>query len=87
MLDYKSLTSLDMPEVDVALIEDPDPNCPYGAKEVGRQPRRAVLEYPNRLALDVVPERLPLEFLVPDVCPLEEGHHQPLRLEQACWPR
>ena len=29
MLDYKSLTSLDMPDVEVALIEDPDPNCPY----------------------------------------------------------
>jgi len=38
MLDYKSLTMLDMPEVEVALIEEPDPNCPYGAKEVGQGP-------------------------------------------------
>src|SRR4029078_10622799 len=33
LLEYKSPTALDMPEVEVALIEDPDPNCPFGAKE------------------------------------------------------
>ena len=38
MLDYKSLTSKDMPEVETYLIEDPDPNGPYGAKEVGQGP-------------------------------------------------
>ncbi|HSD41171.1 MAG TPA: molybdopterin cofactor-binding domain-containing protein [Burkholderiales bacterium] len=43
MLDYKSPTSLDMPEVEVALIEDPDPNCPYGAKEVGQGPLLPVM--------------------------------------------
>jgi len=43
MLDYKSLTSLDMPDVEVALIEDPDPNCPYGAKEVGQGPLLPVM--------------------------------------------
>jgi 4-hydroxybenzoyl-CoA reductase alpha subunit len=43
MLDYKSLTSLDMPEVEVALIEEPDPNCPYGAKEVGQGPLLPVM--------------------------------------------
>jgi 4-hydroxybenzoyl-CoA reductase alpha subunit len=43
MLDYKSLTHLDMPEVEVALIEDPDPNCPYGAKEVGQGPLLPVM--------------------------------------------
>jgi 4-hydroxybenzoyl-CoA reductase alpha subunit len=43
MLDYKSLTSLDMPEVEVALIENPDPNCPYGAKEVGQGPLLPVM--------------------------------------------
>ncbi|MGE3160983.1 MAG: xanthine dehydrogenase family protein molybdopterin-binding subunit [Burkholderiales bacterium] len=43
MLDYKSLTALDMPEVEVALIEEPDPNCPYGAKEVGQGPLLPVM--------------------------------------------
>ena len=38
MLEYKSLTSLDMPEVFTDLIENPDPNGPFGAKEVGQGP-------------------------------------------------
>jgi len=38
MLEYKSLTTHDMPEVITELIEDPDPNGPFGAKEVGQGP-------------------------------------------------
>ncbi len=38
MLDYKSLTFKDMPDVETHLIEDPDPNGPFGAKEVGQGP-------------------------------------------------
>ena len=38
LLEYKSLTSLDMPEVETVLIEDPDPNAPYGVKGVGEAP-------------------------------------------------
>jgi CO/xanthine dehydrogenase Mo-binding subunit len=35
VLEYKSPTTLEMPEVETFLVEDPDPNGPYGAKEVG----------------------------------------------------
>ena len=35
MLEYKSPTTLDMPEVVTELVEDPDPRGPFGAKEVG----------------------------------------------------
>jgi CO/xanthine dehydrogenase Mo-binding subunit len=38
MLEYKSPTFLDMPPVTTYIIEDPDPNGPYGAKEVGQGP-------------------------------------------------
>ena len=38
MLDYKSLTSLDMPEVETILVETNDPEGPYGAKEAGQGP-------------------------------------------------
>ncbi len=38
LLEYKSPTTLEMPEVDTVFIEDPDPNGPYGAKEVGQGP-------------------------------------------------
>ncbi len=38
LLEYKSPTFLDMPPVTTYIIEDPDPNGPYGAKEVGQGP-------------------------------------------------
>jgi 4-hydroxybenzoyl-CoA reductase subunit alpha len=38
MLEYKSPTTLEMCEVKTILIEDPDPNGPFGAKEVGQGP-------------------------------------------------
>jgi 4-hydroxybenzoyl-CoA reductase subunit alpha len=38
MLEYKSPTTMEMCEVETYLIEDPDPNGPYGAKEVGQGP-------------------------------------------------
>lgn len=47
MLDYKSPTSLDMPEVACFLVEDPEPAGPFGAKEVGQGP---LLPIPPALA-------------------------------------
>ncbi|MBW8876511.1 MAG: molybdopterin-dependent oxidoreductase [Acidobacteria bacterium] len=38
ILEYKSPTFLDMPPVTTYLIEDPDPQGPFGAKEVGQGP-------------------------------------------------
>jgi 4-hydroxybenzoyl-CoA reductase subunit alpha len=38
LLEYKSPTFEEMPEVTTYLIEDPDPAGPYGAKEVGQGP-------------------------------------------------
>src|SRR5262249_30214985 len=38
ILEYKSPTSLDMPEIVTDLIEHPDPAGPFGAKEVGQGP-------------------------------------------------
>src|SRR5260370_20900916 len=38
LLEYKSPTSLDMPEVMTELIEEPDPCAPFGAKESGQGP-------------------------------------------------
>ncbi len=38
MLEYKSPTTMEMPDVVTYIIEDPDPNGPFGAKEVGQGP-------------------------------------------------
>jgi CO/xanthine dehydrogenase Mo-binding subunit len=36
--DYLLPTALDMPPLDIVLVEDPDPGQPYGAKGVGEPP-------------------------------------------------
>jgi CO/xanthine dehydrogenase Mo-binding subunit len=36
--DYLIPTALDMPSIDTVLIEDPDPDAPYGVKGVGEPP-------------------------------------------------
>ena len=36
--DYLIPTALDMPPVETVLIEDPEPNAPYGVKGVGEPP-------------------------------------------------
>ena len=38
LLEYKSPTTKEMAEVVTFLVEDPDPNGPFGAKEVGQGP-------------------------------------------------
>jgi 4-hydroxybenzoyl-CoA reductase alpha subunit len=66
MLEYKSLTSLDMPEVDVSLIEDPDPNCPFGAKEVGQGPLLPVMPAVANAIYDAVGVRIDEIPITPD---------------------
>jgi 4-hydroxybenzoyl-CoA reductase subunit alpha len=66
MLEYKSLTSLDMPEVDVALIEDPDPNCPFGAKEAGQGPLLPVMPALANAVYDAVGVRIDEIPVTPD---------------------
>ncbi len=66
LLEYKSLTSLDMPEVEVALIEEPDPNCPYGAKEVGQGPLLPVMPAVANAIFDAVGVRIDEVPITPD---------------------
>jgi 4-hydroxybenzoyl-CoA reductase subunit alpha len=66
MLDYKSPTALDMPEIEVALIEEPDPNCPYGAKEVGQGPLLPVMPALANAVFDAVGVRIDEVPVTPD---------------------
>ncbi|HVB47472.1 MAG TPA: molybdopterin cofactor-binding domain-containing protein, partial [Burkholderiales bacterium] len=66
MLEYKSLTSLDMPEVDTILVEDPDPNCPFGAKEVGQGPLLPVMPAVANAIWDAVGVRIDELPITPD---------------------
>lgn len=58
MLEYKSPTSLDMPEVVTELIEDPDPRGPFGAKEVGQGPLLPVMPAVANAVFDAVGVRI-----------------------------
>jgi CO/xanthine dehydrogenase Mo-binding subunit len=43
MLDYKSPTTLETPEIETILVETNDPEGPYGAKEAGQGPLLPVI--------------------------------------------
>jgi hypothetical protein len=47
-----------MPEVDVALVEYPDPNCPFGAKEAGQGPLLPVMPAVANAIFDAVGVRI-----------------------------
>jgi 4-hydroxybenzoyl-CoA reductase subunit alpha len=58
MLEYKSPTSLDMPEVVTELIEEPDPRGPFGAKEVGQGPLLPIMPAVANAVYDAVGVRI-----------------------------
>jgi 4-hydroxybenzoyl-CoA reductase subunit alpha len=66
LLEYKSLTCLDMPEVETVLVEDPDPNCPFGAKEVGQGPLLPVMPAVANAIYDAVGVRIDELPMTPD---------------------
>ncbi len=63
MLEYKSPTFLEMPPVTTYLIEDPDPEGPFGAKEVGQGPLLPIMPAVVNAIHDAVGVRI-------DQCPV-----------------
>jgi 4-hydroxybenzoyl-CoA reductase subunit alpha len=58
LLEYKSPTTLEMCDVITYIIEDPDPNGPYGAKEVGQGPLLPVMPAVANAVYDAVGVRI-----------------------------
>ncbi len=58
MLEYKSPTTLEMCDVVTYLIEDPDPNGPFGAKEAGQGPLLPVMPAVANAIYDAVGVRV-----------------------------
>ena len=58
MLEYKSPTSLDMPELITDLIEHPDDNGPFGAKEAGQGPLLPIMPALANAVYDAVGVRI-----------------------------
>jgi 4-hydroxybenzoyl-CoA reductase subunit alpha len=66
MLEYKSLASLDMPEIESILIESPEPGGPFGAKEVGQGPLLPIPPAVANAVYDAVRVRVDEAPITPD---------------------
>jgi 4-hydroxybenzoyl-CoA reductase subunit alpha len=66
MLEYKSPTALDMPEVVSVMLGEPDPACPFGAKEVGQGPLLPVIPAVANAVYDAVGVRVDEVPVTPD---------------------
>ncbi|MDH3455822.1 MAG: molybdopterin-dependent oxidoreductase [Gemmatimonadota bacterium] len=94
MLDYKSPTTLEMCDVVTYLIEDPDPNGPYGAKEVGQGPLLPVPPAIANAIHDAVGVRVDEVPMTPEKvlkaiqakAKGNEGRHGPTSFPDIPWP-
>jgi 4-hydroxybenzoyl-CoA reductase subunit alpha len=66
MLEYKSPTAHDMPEVVTELVETDDPNGPFGAKEVGQGPLLPIMPAVANAVYDAVGVRIDEVPITPD---------------------
>jgi 4-hydroxybenzoyl-CoA reductase subunit alpha len=89
MLEYKSPTFLEMPPVTTYLIEDPDPDGPYGAKEVGQGPLLPVPPAVANAVYDAVGVRIDQTPIHPHMivkAHQERGHGRPARFGPKSFP-
>jgi 4-hydroxybenzoyl-CoA reductase subunit alpha len=94
MLEYKSPTTLDMPEVFTELIENPDPRGPFGAKEVGQGPLLPVMPAVANAVYDAIGVRIDEVPITPEkiVKALEakaagkDPRYGPSRFPNIDWP-
>jgi 4-hydroxybenzoyl-CoA reductase subunit alpha len=66
LLEYKSPTTLDMPEMFTELVEHPDPRGPFGAKEVGQGPLLPVMPALANAVYDAIGVRIDEIPITPD---------------------
>jgi 4-hydroxybenzoyl-CoA reductase subunit alpha len=66
MLDYKSPTTLETPEIETILVETNDPEGPYGAKEAGQGPLLPVVPAVANAVYDAIGVRIDEVPITPD---------------------
>lgn len=94
MLEYKSITTHEMCDVETFLIEEPDPNGPFGAKEVGQGPLLPVPPAVANAVYDAVGVRVDEVPVSPhavlralkDKMRGKEGRHGPTRIPDYVFP-
>jgi 4-hydroxybenzoyl-CoA reductase alpha subunit len=90
MLEYKSPTTMEMPDVLTYLIEDPDPNGPFGAKEVGQGPLLPIPPAVANAVHDAVGVRIDEVPITPDkivkALAAPGRRHGPTGMPHCEWP-
>ncbi len=95
LLEYKSPTTLEMCDVKTYLIEDADPNGPFGAKEVGQGPLLPVMPAVANAVYDAVGVRIDEVPITPekvltalrDRAKGKEGRFGPKSVPDVQWPQ
>jgi 4-hydroxybenzoyl-CoA reductase alpha subunit len=94
LLEYKSPTTMEMCDVFTYLVEDPDPNGPFGAKEVGQGPLLPVMPAIANAVFDAVGVRIDEVPITPekvltamrDKAKGKEGRFGPKSVPAIEWP-
>jgi 4-hydroxybenzoyl-CoA reductase alpha subunit len=91
MLEYKSPTTFETPEIHTYLVESIDPEGPYGAKEVGQGPLLPVIPAVANAVHDAGGVRIDETPITPEkvLKALESGSHRygPTRIPTYAFPR
>ncbi|HEX8491882.1 MAG TPA: molybdopterin cofactor-binding domain-containing protein [Pyrinomonadaceae bacterium] len=95
LLEYKSPTTLEMCDVKTYLIEDADPNGPFGAKEVGQGPLLPIMPAVANAVYDAVGVRIDEVPITPekvltalrDKAKGKEGRFGPKSVPETVWPQ
>jgi len=66
LLDYRIPTSMDTPPIEAILVESPDENGPYGAKEAGEGPLHSVIPALANAVFDAVGVRIDTLPITPE---------------------
>jgi CO/xanthine dehydrogenase Mo-binding subunit len=66
LLDYKIPSSMEMPEVEVFIVESNDPEGPFGAKEAGEGPLLPILPSVANAVTDAIGIRMSELPMTPD---------------------
>ena len=90
MLEYKSPTTLDMPEMFTELVENPDPRGPFGAKEVGQGPLLPVMPAVANAVYDAIGVRIDEVPITPEkivkALTSQTRRFGPGRFPSIAWP-
>ncbi|MGB7921680.1 MAG: molybdopterin cofactor-binding domain-containing protein [Pyrinomonadaceae bacterium] len=94
LLEYKSPTTMEMCDVKTYLIEDADPNGPFGAKEVGQGPLLPIMPAVANAVYDAVGVRIDEVPITPekvltalrDKAKGKEGRFGPKSVPDIEWP-